>query len=252
MNVFNRVVMVLIVLLVIVAVVFVAVYPLETISLITANLNAFREAILASNSIFAIFMASSGAIVIVGLVILWLELRSTRRRTVRIKTQGAGNAQLDVQSVAQSLEYRIDELAGVRKVQPRIVSRGKDVEVSLDLDTSPSVNIAALTDQVVNLSQEIVEKQLGLKLRGRINVRIRHEPYPRGTMPVSGEPARESVIPPASPAAKSAAAATPQPSAAAAPAPAAAEPAAESLFAPTPAATASEAPQKPNQGSSQP
>jgi hypothetical protein len=131
------------------------------------------------------------------LVLLWLELRRPRRKTVRVKTQGGGNAHLDVQSVVQSLEYRIDELPGVRQVRPRILSHGRDIEVVLDLDTSPSVNIPTLTDQIVGLTNDIVEGQLGLKIRSRVRVNIRHEPYPRGTMPSTATVSKEAAIPPA-------------------------------------------------------
>jgi hypothetical protein len=77
----------------------------------------------------------------------------------------------------------VDELAGVRKVKTRITSRGKDVDVALDLDTSPSVNIPVLTDQIIGLCHDIVEGQLGIQIHGRPILNIKHEPYPRGTMP---------------------------------------------------------------------
>lgn len=184
MNVLNRIIIVLLILFLLVAVGTVVLTPFNSVTVARLNLDYF-ETLLSDAQIMTIFrLAGAGALLIL-LILLWLELRRPRRRTVRIKTESGGNAQLDVQSVAQSLEYRIDELPGVRHVRPRIISRGNDVEVILDLNTSPSVNIPALTEQIVKLTNDIVEGQLGLKIRSKVRLNIKHEPYPRGTMPPS-------------------------------------------------------------------
>lgn len=196
MNTFNRIVMVLGILLWIAAVTYVVLLPLDAVGVARLGLDVFEQSLF-DDQFFTIFLAVCGGILFVMLVLLVLELRRPRRRTVRIKTQGRGNAQLDVESVTQSLEYRVDELAGVRQVRTHIRSRGKDVDVSLDLDTSPSVNIPVLTDQVVSLAQDIVEGQLGLKIHGQVRVNIKHEPYPRGTMPVATPQERDASARPA-------------------------------------------------------
>ncbi len=196
MNTFNRIVMVLGILFWIAVVTYVVLLPLDAVGVARLGLDVFEQSLF-DDQFFTIFLAVSGGILFLMLVLLVLELRRPRRRTVRIKTQGRGNAQLDVESVTQSLEYRVDELAGVRQVRTHIRSRGKDVDVSLDLDTSPSVNIPVLTDQVVSLAQDIVEGQLGLKIHGQVRVNIKHEPYPRGTMPVATPQERDASARPA-------------------------------------------------------
>lgn len=196
MNTFNRIVMVLGILIWIAAVSYVVLLPLDAVGVARFGLDQFEQSLF-DDQFFTFFLATSGVILFLLLVLFLLELRRPRRRTVRIKTQGRGNAQLDVESVTQSLEYRVDELAGVRQVRTHIRSRGKDVDVALDLDTSPSVNIPVLTDQVVGLAQDIVEGQLGLKIHGQVRVNIKHEPYPRGTMPVTTPQERDASARPA-------------------------------------------------------
>lgn len=196
MNTFNRIVMVLGILVWIAAVTYVVLLPLDAVGVARIGLDQFEQSLF-DDQFFTYFLAVSGVVLFLLLVLLWLELRRPRRRTVRIKTQGRGNAQLDIESVIQSLEYRVDELAGVRQVRTHVRSRGKDVDVALDLDTSPSVNIPVLTDQVVSLAQDIVEEQLGLQIHGQVRVNIKHEPYPRGTMPVTARQEREAGTRPA-------------------------------------------------------
>lgn len=197
MNVFNRIVMVLAIIVCLVVLAVLMVFHLDTIAVARGYLDVAEKG-LYDSQFYTIFIAACGVLLFLLLILLWLELRRPRRRTVQIKTATGSNAQLGIQSVSQSLEYRIDELAGVRKVQSHIVSRGHNVDVTIDLDTSPSVNIPVLTDQIVGLSRDIIESQLGIKIHGPVKVNIRHEPYPRGTMPSTGALAKEPVnAPPA-------------------------------------------------------
>ena len=195
MNVFNRILAVLAILVALAVVLLVMLYPLDAVDVVKANLDQFEESLF-DNQFFYLFLAVSGAVELLLLVLLWLEVRRPRRRTVRVKTKEGGRAQLGIESVSQSLEYRIDELAGVRRVAPHVVSRGRDVDVIIELDTSPSVNIPVLTDQIMDLCHDIVEGQLGVKIHGKPDIRITHEPYPRGTMPSTGPLGMEAVASP--------------------------------------------------------
>ena len=199
MNIFNRIVMVLLIVLKIALVAFVMIRPDLASDWVNRGVAFFDANVTDTAGWFSRwFLPIGAAILLLLLVLLYLEIRKTQHKAVRIQTQDGGNARLDISSVAQSVEYRVDELAGVRKVKTRITSRGKDVDVAVDLDTSPSVNIPVLTDQIIGLCRDIVETQLGIKIHGPVKVNIRHEPYPRGTMPSTGALAKEPVnAPPA-------------------------------------------------------
>jgi len=192
MNVFNRIVMILSILAWIALVVFVMLDPLTAIYFASDNLAYYEQALFDEQS-FYIFIAGAGVLLLILLILLWLELRRPRHKTVRIRGKGRGTGELAIDSVVQSLRYRVDELLGVRKVVPRVSSRGRDVVVVLDLDTSPTVNIPVLTEQVVELCHDVVEGQLGLKVHGKVRVNITHEPYPRGARPRMEEPTTRPV-----------------------------------------------------------
>jgi hypothetical protein len=192
MNVFNRVVMILCVILWLAAVALLLLDPLLAVQWARTGLDFFEQAIFDAQ-VYLYFVIALAVLAFILLVVLWAEVHRARRKSVRIKTSGAGKAQLGINSIVQSLEYRIDELAGVRRVHPRINSHGRDVEVAIDLDTSPSVNVPVLTGQIVDLCRDIVEGQLGVKIRGKVQVNIKHEPYPRGTMPPTGPLGEEAM-----------------------------------------------------------
>lgn len=185
MNIFNRVVMIILILCLFALVATIMILPIQSAEFVEAYVDSFKMWVPGEQA-FLIFMLGGALLLLILFVFFLLEVRNPRRKTVRIKTKGGGKAQLGIESVAQNLEYRIDELAGVRKVKPRITSRGRDVMVRIQLDTSPSVNVPVLTDQIIDLCHDIVETQLGVKIHGKVEVDVRHEPYPKGTMPAVG------------------------------------------------------------------
>jgi hypothetical protein len=184
MNIFNRIVMILAILVLVLAVAFVLVRPLDAVDGIKAAL-AFFEQMMLDDQLYLLFLIGSSVVLLFLVILLTFEFRRPRHKTVRVivPTAVGGNVQLDIASVAQNLEYRIDELPGVRQVVSRIVSHGRDIDVALDLDTSPTVNIPELTELVVKMCRDIAEGQLGLKVRGKVRVNIHHEPYPSGALP---------------------------------------------------------------------
>jgi len=206
MNVFNRIVMVLLILGLLVLAVLLLVNPQSVLQVGADTLTRAQESIVFSDSNWNMYYrVAVGVVALVLLILLILEIRRTHKKSVRIKTEGNGKARIGVESLTQSLAYRIDELPGVREAKPRITSRGKDVSVAIDLHTSPTVNVPAVTGDIVKLAHEIIETQLGVKIHGQVEVNVAHEPFPRGTMAPTGgknggeaKPAPEPLIPPMS------------------------------------------------------
>jgi len=111
--------------------------------------------------------------------ILWLEVRRPRAKTIRVQKISGGEAQLTTDSIANRLEYNIDQLADVIKVKPTISSGRKGVIVDLELETNPEIEVPMKTEEVQQLTKDIVEERMGLKL-DTVRVVIRHAPYPKG------------------------------------------------------------------------
>jgi hypothetical protein len=182
MNTFNRVVIIILLLLFAALAVALLLTPYELIRIATTNLEALQEFLLYSEGIYIWYVGILAAFLVLLLVVLYLEIRRTRKKSVLISAESGGKARIGVDSVMHSLEYRIDELPGIRDVRPRIISRGRDVRVIVDLRTSPTVNVPEVTQQIVDLAHEIVEGQLGVRIRGKVEVNVAHEPFPRGTL----------------------------------------------------------------------
>ena len=60
---------------------------------------------------------------------------------------------------------------------PQVRTRGSAVDVQLDLQTSPDVDIPMKTDEVIALTRDVIQAQMGLQVN-KIKVNIEHAPYP--------------------------------------------------------------------------
>lgn len=116
---------------------------------------------------------------VVDVILLWLELRRPAAvSTVRIRQVTGAEAELTTESIEGRLAYNIDQLPDVIRVSPAVIGRGKGVEVILDVETQPDIDVPAKTEEIINVAREVIEERMGLEL-ARIRVNIRHAPVPK-------------------------------------------------------------------------
>ncbi len=175
MRLFNRVVTILLFLALMIAVPILMILPAQIAGLVqqylefaSSGLSLFHRAVLVMLGIISF--------IVCGLV-LYLEFRRPARKMVKLESATGGEVELAVESIAQRLEYRIDQLPDVIMVRPEIKARRKSIDVELNLETTPDIDVPAKTEEVYQVAHEVVEGRMGLKLR-KIKVNIKHAPYP--------------------------------------------------------------------------
>jgi hypothetical protein len=182
MNVFNRLVIVFLLLLVIVLTALVVIVPEYSLRVTAATFDWLHQGTtdyMENNRFFfaGARILGGGALIIVCLVLLWLELRRPRKQTIRAQKLAGGEAHIAVDSIEQRLEYNIDQLPDVVRVSPRIYGRSRGVDVNLLLETSPEIDVPMKTEEVMQVTREVIVERMGLKL-GKVDVKIKHAPYP--------------------------------------------------------------------------
>ncbi|MCO6450073.1 MAG: hypothetical protein J5I90_04720 [Caldilineales bacterium] len=115
------------------------------------------------------------AILLIAPLIL-AEFQRQGESVVRLETP-SGTAQVTADSIARRLSWHLDQLADVIAVQPSVRARGNQVDVNLDVETSPEVDVPMKTEEIMLVTREVVEDSMGLRI-GRLDVRIRHSEYP--------------------------------------------------------------------------
>ena len=175
MNVFNRVVTILLFVMLMIIIPLVMILPDVVIPLLQQFLSTVG---LPVNAFHRVILILVGVIsfIICGLV-LYLEVRRPPRRRVKLQKTSGGEVELAVESIAQRLEYRVDQLADVVKVVPKIKPRRSSVDVELNLETTPDIDVPAKTEEVCQVARDVIEERMGLKLK-KIKVNIKHAPYP--------------------------------------------------------------------------
>ncbi|MFQ5340607.1 MAG: alkaline shock response membrane anchor protein AmaP [Anaerolineae bacterium] len=179
MNVFNRIIIILLLLFsvpLLLLVIGVVVFPGQAAEILSALVGALQDI---STTTKLLIILASLLLLIVDIVLLWFELRRpAASRTVRIKQVTGGEAEMSTDSIEGRLTYNIDQLPDVIRVSPTVSGRGKGVDVLLEVETRPDIDVPSKTEEVMAVARQVVEDRMGLELT-RIRVNVRHAPFPK-------------------------------------------------------------------------
>lgn len=181
MNTFNRIVALLLWVILLAAVGIVAVLPLQTVRTLQSFLRAWEARLqLTATADTTNFLVGQIAVGVVGLLIfgflIALTLVAGRQRGVRIRTAQGSSAELDTTSISRRLTWQLDQMAEVISVVPLISARGGAVNIKLEIETAPDIDVPMKTDEVVAATREIIEQDMGLRL-GKLDVHVRYAPF---------------------------------------------------------------------------
>lgn len=184
MNIFNRVLVVLLLIALLALAVLIAVMPGQVALAVEGAMRSVRDFLAnAEKTYFWLYTAGRVALVLLALVIvlplLWGELKPRRPKAVSVLTETGSKASVTTDSVARRLTWHIDQLADVISVTPNVTASGKAVNVTLFLETQPEIDVPMKTDEVVRVAREVIVDRMGLQL-GKVDVRIKHAPYQEG------------------------------------------------------------------------
>lgn len=181
MVIFNRIVVILLWLALLVGAVFVALDPVRAAETLAQWATTWADDLTTwrnenpTNYLIAQVAFGIGSVVLVALL-LWMQLSTLRKRGVRIYTADGGAAELDADSVGRRLSWHLDQIAEVISVIPNVKPRGSAVDIHLEIEAAPDVDIPMKTEEVVQVAREVIESDLGLRM-GKLDVRMRCAPF---------------------------------------------------------------------------
>ncbi|NPA91208.1 MAG: alkaline shock response membrane anchor protein AmaP [Chloroflexi bacterium] len=191
MNVFNRIIVILLILFLLIGILLFAWNPFWVLDMVqNASQQAYTflsEFYTTSPYLFRLgqIALAIGAALILG-TWLGLEIRRKKPPTVEVTTPEGQKAKILVDSVAMRLAYHLDQLADVINVTPHVRGKGNVVHVTVDVETTPDVDVPMKTAEITHVIREVVEERMGLRL-GRVEVHLKHAPYPEeDQVPVIG------------------------------------------------------------------
>ena len=131
MNIFNRVVMVVLLLLALAVSVVFTIIPLPLLDLVSNAVSVLAQSVERARLV--------SVLIGIGLTLLWflflvLELWRPPKRTVRVEKVSGGRAEMTVDAIAQRVVYRVDQLADVGQGYAPGASPGADYDIALDTE----------------------------------------------------------------------------------------------------------------------
>ena len=173
MRVFNRTVVILEILLLAVVLIVAAVVPNTVLERLLYTLQQAQLWLqLGWPRNYIVFLLVAIVLIFLLLVLLWLEVRPQARRTITVRGRDGTEAEVSTSSVAQSLQRRISEVPDVSRVRATVRGVRTGVDVVLDLETTPEIDIPSKMDEVSQAARDLVESKMGLHVaRIRVNVK---------------------------------------------------------------------------------
>ncbi|TEU14885.1 MAG: hypothetical protein E3J21_14675 [Anaerolineales bacterium] len=197
MNVFNRLVVIvlLVVSMIVLPVALVMVLTRPDMVIVIGQQSLMRLTAIGEQFQLRFILAGALSAVLTFVVcglLLWLELRRPYGKAVRVQKVSGGEAKVTTDSIARRLAYNIDQLTDVISVKPKVLGKGKGVHVRLNVETGPEIDVPAKTEEISKVAREVIEERMGLKLAGKLEISIKHTPYPKNWSVVKKAPAPDS------------------------------------------------------------
>jgi len=177
MNIFNRVLVILHILLLIALLIIAAVVPYTVLS---RSLYAVQQAQAALQTrwptSYVLFLAVAVLLVFFLILLLWLEIRPQTSNKVLIRNRDGTQTEVSTASLAESLRRSIDEIQDVFKVKCTVHGKRSGLDILLNLETTPEIDIPSKMQEVSQAARHLVEGKMGLKV-ANIKVQVKHAPY---------------------------------------------------------------------------
>jgi hypothetical protein len=181
-NVINRIIAVLVVIILWAAIVVLAAAPGQGLAWARQGLDWVEVSLFQLSAMQPgwLYPLLRGAAIIVAtlLALAWLmqELRRKQTPVVKMRLPSGGEAAVTADSISRRLAWYIDQLADVNNVTPTVRTRGNAVDIDLNLQTAPDVDVPMKTEEVVAVARDVIETQMGLQLN-KVKVHIEHAPF---------------------------------------------------------------------------
>jgi hypothetical protein len=138
--------------------------------------------------------------------VIFLEVKRSRKRYIRVQQATGGMVNISIDSVVEQLKYKLDPMEDVVEVTPTIKAKGNKVQAVVDVTVTKGRNIPTMAQALVREVKSALTQDLGLEVAGDPEVRIRVHPKAEGApaapirshevLPVAEETATVSGPPP--------------------------------------------------------
>ncbi|MDF1514782.1 MAG: alkaline shock response membrane anchor protein AmaP [Anaerolineae bacterium] len=178
MNIFNRIVLVLLLLGLMIISTIIFIFPDQILGVVGHFLIDWGEYFAWVNQeqpVMRLVISISLAFVVdlILLLLIFLEVKPKRKRFIKVERANGGKATVSIDSIVRQLLYKLDPLPGVVKVTPTIHPKGDKILARIDVVATRELAVPQLADQLITTAKEALSEDLGLVIAGEPQVRMR-------------------------------------------------------------------------------
>lgn len=181
MNIFNRVIVVLLFIILSTLLIAAAVLPEQMLEAMRNTLSAM--VITPLDRIVLVFAAA--IVTIISLFVIAAEVRPPRAKGVRLRQISGGTAELSTESIAARIKQTVEALADIREAIPLVKSHGSSVDVAIALVASQGIDVSQKAADVVQAVRDLLEKDIRVKV-GKLRVNIKYDKRESGAREQAG------------------------------------------------------------------
>jgi len=131
-----------------------------------------------------------GAIVValLALVVVIAELTPPRAERVPVRNVRAGDALLSTDAIAQRLQQEVSVVPHVSQAKATVTTRGKGVEVDLELHVDPDTNLALTSEQALRAVENLLTNRLSVEVARPPRLNLRYSELRLAEAPAPASP----------------------------------------------------------------
>lgn len=180
MNTLNRIVIVVLLLVAMVACTVSFLLPLRVSNTVALQAEALVDFLFRVRPVVRVGLGILFALTVDLILVLFLilELRRPATRAIKVQQTTGAEVELSVESIADRVDYEVDQLSGVLSVDTHVTSKRGGVVIELDVKMAGKLNVPERAEQIVETARKVVEETMGLKLARPPKVHLRAVPRP--------------------------------------------------------------------------
>jgi hypothetical protein len=162
MNIFNRIVVVLLLL---------SLFVLSLVSVVNVFANLFKwsdvaNRIVNSTSSISVIYAALILIllIIVSFILLILEFYKRKAKTVTLTAVKSGEAMVDLKSASQHITEELSKTEGISDLKVKVASKSDGVIINVFAKLAKGLNVSQKMQQVMDKASKFASENLGLKV----------------------------------------------------------------------------------------
>lgn len=105
--------------------------------------------------------------------LIFLEVRRTRKRFIRVQQVTGGMATISTESIVQQLQHSLDPIMDVIKVAPSVNAKRDKVQAIVDVEVGVNANVPRMATELMDVVHKVLTENLGLQVYGQPEVRIK-------------------------------------------------------------------------------